>query len=293
MHITFRQLQVFLAVAKTQNLSEAALDLSMSKSAVSQSLSDLESQLGVDLFERVKGKLLLASEGRRLIPHAQELLERNRDIKNLFSDTAQGQLKVAVTQSIGNFLLVDLLDDFNRHAGWMPTVTMANTEEVAEDLINFSTDLGLIEGPVNNPDLHTEPWITDEMVVIASSQHPLAHQEVSWETLSNEAWILREKGSSTRNFFNTQIGQYLHNKNIVAQINSTQIILSMLMKGMGISYMTSRVLSDPVYGPYVAQIHCPNRFKRQLAFCLHKKKYLSGDLRVFMNFCHQWAKHIK
>lgn len=55
MQITLRQMQVFLAVARTENLSVAAQDLAMSKSAVSQALTELEGRLGVTLFERTRG----------------------------------------------------------------------------------------------------------------------------------------------------------------------------------------------------------------------------------------------
>lgn len=290
MHITLRQLQIFLAVAKTENLSTAALDLAMSKSAASQSLADLEAQLEVDLFERLRGRLLLSAEGRRLVPHAEELLGRTRDMEGLFNDASRGQLRLATTLSVGNFLAVDLLADFRLRSGWMPSVTMGNTEEVARNLLDFSIDLGLIEGPVTEAELVTEPWMLDEMVVIAPKTHPLAGRSVSWDTLSKETWILREKGSSTRNFFNTQIGQYLKTKNIIAEVNSFKIIVSMLMRGMGISYMSSRVLDDPFYGRCITRIDCPRSFKRQLSFCLHRKKYLSGDLRAFMAFCREWAQ---
>ena len=290
MHITLRQLQIFLAVAKTENLSTAALDLAMSKSAASQSLADLEAQLEVDLFERLRGRLLLSAEGRRLVPHAEELLERTRDMEGLFNDASRGQLRLATTLSVGNFLAVDLLADFRLRSGWMPSVTMGNTEEVARNLLDFSIDLGLIEGPVTEAELVTEPWMSDEMVVIAPKTHPLAGRSVGWDTLSKENWILREKGSSTRNFFNTQIGQYLKTKNIIAEVNSFKIIVSMLMRGMGISYMSSRVLDDPFYGRCITRIDCPRSFKRQLSFCLHRKKYLSGDLRAFMAFCREWAQ---
>ena len=74
MQITLRQMQVFLAVARTENLSVAAQDLAMSKSAVSQALTELEGRLGVTLFERTRGRLLLSAEGRRLKPAADELM---------------------------------------------------------------------------------------------------------------------------------------------------------------------------------------------------------------------------
>ena len=140
MQITLRQMQVFLAVARTENLSVAAQDLAMSKSAVSQALTELEGRLGVTLFERTRGRLLLSAEGRRLKPAADELMERTDDIESLFSGRTTGQLRLACTFTIGSFMLSDLMRDFQAHAGWMPEMRIANTAEVAESLLNFSTD---------------------------------------------------------------------------------------------------------------------------------------------------------
>lgn len=209
MQITLRQMQVFLAVARTENLSVAAQDLAMSKSAVSQALTELEGRLGVTLFERTRGRLLLSAEGRRLKPAADELMERTDDIESLFSGRTTGQLRLACTFTIGSFMLSDLMRDFQAHAGWMPEMRIANTAEVAESLLNFSTDISIVEGPVTNPHLITEPWISDEMVVVAPKGHRLTQGVATWEQLSRERWILREEGSSTRIFFDAQIGLHL------------------------------------------------------------------------------------
>ena len=72
--ITLRQLQVFLAIAKTESIGLAAESLTMSKSAVSQALSELETRLGVQLFDRNRGRIFLTAEGRRMMPQADEML---------------------------------------------------------------------------------------------------------------------------------------------------------------------------------------------------------------------------
>ena len=193
MQITLRQMQVFLAVARTENLSVAAQDLAMSKSAVSQALTELEGRLGVTLFERTRGRLLLSAEGRRLKPAADELMERTDDIESLFSGRTTGQLRLACTFTIGSFMLSDLMRDFQAHAGWMPEMRIANTAEVAESLLNFSTDISIVEGPVTNPHLITEPWISDEMVVVAPKDHRLTQGVATWEQLLASAGFFERR----------------------------------------------------------------------------------------------------
>lgn len=292
MQITLRQMQVFLAVARTENLSVAAQDLAMSKSAVSQALTELEGRLGVTLFERTRGRLLLSAEGRRLKPAADELMERTDDIESLFSGRTTGQLRLACTFTIGSFMLSDLMRDFRAHAGWMPEMRIANTAEVAESLLSFSTDVSIVEGPVTNPHLITEPWITDEMVVVAPKGQRLTQGVATWEQLSREHWILREEGSSTRIFFDAQIGLHLAEHNIVANVNSFEAIVGMIINGMGLTFISERILHDPFFGPHLRKVKCPETFTRQLSFCMHKQKYRSSDLQAFLAFCRLWGERL-
>ena len=289
MQITLRQMRVFLAIAKAGNLSVASQELSLSKSAVSQALMDLEDKLGVSLFERVKGRLLLSSEGRRLKPQADELMDRSHDIENLFTGRAKGQLRLDCTFTIGSFLLADMMRDFRANAGWMPSTRIANTADVSDSLLNFTTDLAIIEGPVTNPNLMTEPWIIDEMVVVAPKGHRLAEEPATWEKLSKEHWVLREEGSSTRVLFDALLGKHLEQRHIVANINSFETIVGMLINGMGITFISERILHDPFFGPHLAKVRCPEVFTRELSFCLHREKYRSTDMQNFMAFCHRWG----
>ena len=194
MSITYRQLEVFLAITQAETVSDAALMLGMSKSAVSQALSELEARLGVKLFERSRSRLMLSAEGLKLQPMANELVERTQDIQSYFDSRSEGQLRLVCTLTIGSFLLADLFRDFQTRAGWLPQVHIANTSEVAELLLKFKADVALIEGPVYSPELVTEPWLEDEMVVGAGQGHPLSRGEATWEELSKERWILREDG---------------------------------------------------------------------------------------------------
>lgn len=64
MSLTLRQVQIFLAVAQSDSISDAGAILGITKSAVSQAITDLETRLGVNLFERSKGRAVLSAEGR-------------------------------------------------------------------------------------------------------------------------------------------------------------------------------------------------------------------------------------
>ncbi|STU65823.1 LysR family transcriptional regulator YeiE [Klebsiella pneumoniae subsp. pneumoniae] len=84
MHITLRQLEVFAEVHKSGSTTQASQMLALSQSAVSAALTDLEGQLGVQLFDRVGKRLVVNEHGRLLYPRALALLERALEIEQLF-----------------------------------------------------------------------------------------------------------------------------------------------------------------------------------------------------------------
>lgn len=292
MSITLRQLQVFIAVAGSENLTSAADQLGLSKSAVSQALSELESRLGVSLFDRTRGRMLLSAEGRRMKPYADELLRRSQDLVTLFNRKSKGELHVAVTQSVGTFLLGDLLTDFYRQYGWIPDVTVQNNATTADMLTNFSVDAAIVEGPVFSRELITTPWLSDELIVISAKDHPLVGQgPVSWQRLSQERWILREPGSSNRVYFESQLALRLTHPRILAVVNSYDAVFDMIMNGLGITFVSKRVLSNPFFKDHFAQIECPERFSRELAFAINRQKYVSADIDCWQSFCLAWAEN--
>ncbi len=288
--VTLRQLQVFLAIAKAENIGNASRDLSMSKSAVSQALGELEARLGVHLFDRNRGRIFLTAEGRRLMPQADEMVARAKDISSLFSNRKRStSFRVGCTRTVGTFMIAELLRGFEDRLGWIPSVEIANTQRIAEKLVRFELDTALVEGPVRHSELVTEAWMEDEMVVIAPKEHPLSGRPVSYEELSNARWILREEGSSSRNFFDTQLRQKLTSVRVSTELDSFDAILRSVLMGLGLTYISSRVLSDPYYGRYVTRLELPDRFMRQLTFCHHRDKYLCEEVRLWMDHCRAYA----
>ncbi|SQI38202.1 HTH-type transcriptional activator CmpR [Providencia alcalifaciens] len=84
MRITLRQLEVFTEVLKSGSTTQASQLLALSQSAVSASLTDLEGQLGVQLFDRVGKRLVTNEHGRLLYPKALALLEQAFEVEQLF-----------------------------------------------------------------------------------------------------------------------------------------------------------------------------------------------------------------
>ena len=180
MKITLKQLRVFDEIVKSGNVTRAADALSMTQSAASMSLRDLESRLDGPLFHRKGKRLALNAYGRWLQPQVHEVLLRVEAIEvSDLGGELRGNLQLGASSTIANYLLPSAVSKFAElHDGVAIDLKIGNSETIIEDLQALRIDLGLIEGTSDNQALSLTPWKRDELVVIAAPDHPLVDLDV-------------------------------------------------------------------------------------------------------------------
>ncbi len=294
MRYSLRQLEVFVAIAHQQNLTRAAEELSMSQSAASSSLKDLESQFGLQLFDRAGKRLQLNEQGRLLRPQAEALLAQARDFEqSLLQHADAGPLNVGATLSIGNYLAVGLMAQYmERYPNASLQLDVANTRHIVERVLNYELDVGLIEGELNHPDLEIIPWRMDELAVFCHPDHPLAAQDtVSDDGLRQASWILREAGSGTRQAFDRAMSGLLPDLTIAIELQHTEAIKRAVEAQLGIGCLSMITLTDAFKRGSLKRLHVPSRdFSRQLYIIIHKQKYRSAGINAWLNLCSEQSE---
>ena len=290
MNITLKQLQIFSFVARYENLGQAAEKLFLSKGAVSQALQELERQLDVQLFDRVHPHMHLNHEGARLLPLADELLHRSRDIGLMFSDRSTDRfLEIGASKTIGGCLLPKLLGEFEKSALWLPDAHIANSKKLCDLVASFALDMALLEGEEHHPDLIFEPWLADQMVVVTHRGHPLADGEKHpIESLRGERWILREPNSGTREYFDYHLAPLIAPYTVALSLSSPEAILGMVSQGMGITFASKIIAELPLFSRQFAVVSLDQAFPRFFSVCYHPKKYHSASLDQFLDYCRNW-----
>lgn len=289
MKYTLRQLEVFLAAARFENITRAAQDLSMSQSAASSALQELEDQFDIQLFDRVGKRIQLNELGRSLRPKAQALLEQAGSFEQeLAKHREVGALKLGATLTIGNYLTVALIAEFKRRLVDADiSLRVANTATIAQKILNFELDIGLIEGEFSHRDLQIIPWIGDELAVFCGPQHPWASQNgVSDQDLIEADWILREGGSGTRQTFDRAMHDLLPNLQIALELQHTEAIKRSVEAGLGVSCLSEITLSDAFNRGSLVRVPMPQRnFERRFYIILHKQKYRSAGIELWLDLC--------
>jgi DNA-binding transcriptional LysR family regulator len=289
MRFTLRQIEVFLAVARSQSVSRAAESLAMSQSAVSGALGDLEHQFDVLLFERNGKRLALSELGRALRAQAEALAEQARELEaKLQSRSALGLLRVGATLSIGNYLCVPLMARFMReHPGASVTLHVANTAEISRQVQNFEIDIGLVEGELSEPNLEVTRWRQDELAVFCAPSHPFAQKPaLGDDELRQAAWIVREHGSGTRQAFEHAMHGLLVELHVLLELQHTEAIISAVKAGLGVGCVSRIALEEGFAHGSLVRCSVPGRdFKRHFYFVLHKQKYRSQAVEAFLELC--------
>lgn len=237
------RLKVFRTVAEQLSFRKAAEQLFLTQPAVTLQIKALEDDLGVRLFDRASGRVSLTRQGVLLLRYAQKISTLVAEAEQeLAAGEGQlsGTLALGVSTTIGQYILPRLIGAFlAEHPRVHLSLHSGNTEEVVQLLLQGKVSIGLIEGPSRHRDVRTEPFMEDELVLIARTDFEadrLSHQELLASTL-----LMREQGSGSRRVVEAafeRAGLKLKSFKNVMNLDSTETIKSAVEAGLGIGFVS-------------------------------------------------------
>lgn len=295
MKLNLRQLQIFCAVTQHGSTVGAGLAVSLSQSATSAALNELESALGTRLFDRVGKRLVLNDNGHALLPQARQILESAQQIEDSFLLPVAGlntRLRIGCSSTIANYVLPQIISALRTSAPSLRVdMDIGNSALIARKVAQFEIDMGMIEAPCHLPELIAEPWLVDEMVIVAGRDHPLAVQkQVSLSDLQHAEWLLREPGSGTRGEVEHLLLRHLHDLEDMRQMGSSEAIKRTLAQGIGISCLSRRVVADLLASGELQILNSPlPPLTRRFFLIRHRDKFVSTSLQRFSEQCSESA----
>ncbi len=296
MPVSFRQLEIFERIAATGSVTRAGEELLLTQSAVSMALSQLEQQSATPLFERTGRSLLLNDSGRLLLKEAREILLAVKRIEQqLQGDTDQelvGELLVGGSTTIGNYLLPGLLGAFaRRHPKTRVELQVGNTQQVVGWLEAGDLDIAFVEGPCHSRKLVSVHWRDDELVVITGPEHSWFKERTAIpEMLASAAWIMREKGSGTREIFENAMEKAGISYAISLEFGHTEAIKNGVASGLGVSCLSRVAVRRELEYGLLAEVTSPLLLGRSLALLRRRESHCTALLAAFLEVSGgQWA----
>jgi LysR family transcriptional regulator, low CO2-responsive transcriptional regulator len=245
--LSLHQLNVFAAVARHLNYSRAAEELSLTQPAVSRHVQQLEKQLGQALFSRRGRRVVLTDGGRDVLAYTQRI---NALVDELHSTLAarkglaRGRLRLIATTTAGEYLLPPLVAAFrDAHPGIHVSLGVSNRDAVLRALAEGKADMAVMGRPPAGPDWVGRSILPNELVAIASPQHPRARDaHVEPAALAGDTFFLREPGSGTRLAVEGFLDQARLPMESVVELGSDSAIKQVVMAGLGISILARQAL---------------------------------------------------
>jgi len=288
--LTLKQLQVFLAVAQHQNTASASRALNLSQSAVSAALNTLEQHYDVQLFDRVGKRLVLNKLGHDLRLEAQQILVSAETLEaNLAGFKDYGHIRIGASFTIANHLAINFYTDYlSVFPKARIDLVSGNSPEIIRRLTNFEVDLAMVEAKQDSATVKFEPWVEDELVAFCSATHPLARiGNLSNSDLVEQRWILRERDSGARQWFDRTFKSMLAEMHIYLEFRHNEQIKKAVEAGLGIGCLSEKVLAANFESGSLVPLRLPSDFnlRRQFYLATLHEQYLSPGASHWLSLC--------
>ncbi len=289
MNITFRQLQVFEAVARHLSYTQAAQELHLSQPAVSMQIRQLEENVGLPLFEQIGKKIFLTEAGHEMYHYSRTIagqLEEAGEVLEQLKGIQRGRLDISVASTANAFATRLLAAFARRYPGTTFSLDVTNRATLVRQLEENEKDLVIMGRPPADMNLVAEVFMDNPLVVIAPPDHPLAQERgIPFARLASETFVVRESGSGTfiamERFFEDQ-GMRLTTG---MEMTSNEAIKQAVEAGLGLGIVSIHTLALELEARRLAVLDVEHFPILRHWYVVHRAgKRLSPVARAFRDF---------
>ena len=246
MHISFRQMKLFLALADTGSVSAAARATHVTQPTASMQLKEVTHAVGLPLYEVISKKVYLTDAGMALAQTARDMLRSWEAFEQTVDATkgmTRGKLKVAVV-STAKYFMPRMIGGFcKKYPHIDVSLEILNRDGVVARMQDNLDDLYIMSQPPSDRDLSDEVLMVNPVVLIVSTSDPLAKKTpLQLNHLSGHRFILREKGSGTRMSADQHFKKHKFNPDVRMELGSNEAIKEAVAGGLGIGVVSHHAL---------------------------------------------------
>jgi LysR family transcriptional activator of glutamate synthase operon len=259
-----RQLCYLAAVARHRSFTQAALELHVAQSALSQQVAKLERELGVELLKRTTRRVEVTDAGELVLARGRRALAEVEGIRadlDALHGLVRGRVRIGGVPPVSGLHPASLIADFGRR---YPGIDITVREEVAAMLIaelaagELDLVLALVDPQDTPPGIEGRRLLTEELVVITAPDHPLARRKrVPTSALAGEPLIAYGPGSALR----AELERVVAEPRFIAQANELETVRELVAHGLGITLMPAAVVdaAEPrlAVRPLSPRLHVP------------------------------------
>ena len=285
--------RVFYTVAKCGSLTRAAEELYISQPAVSQSIKQLESQLGVSLFDRRhRGMELSAQGGKIIFDEVEKALELFQAAENRLSEiqsSAVGTIRIGASDTIFEYFLADKIVDFHERFPAVKIELMADfTPDTIEKLKANRCDVAFVNLPITvdeELELEGNCMRLNDVFVAGGKYNELAGKTVSLADLKKYPLILMDKNTVARRFLDTFLSSVGVKLQPSIEVGSWDLMKRLVRRGMGIGVIPREYAQGAIADGTLFEVQTdPVLPARSIGMLLPKNQPISYALHSFIQY---------
>lgn len=242
MRINLNQFRSFFLAVREKSVTKAAKILYITQPAVTMQLKSLEQDLDLKLFRKFGKSFELTNVGEELFGYATRVFEIVEEMDHVLkghANLSRGSLTIGTTSNFARHLMPRLLSRFQkRHPGVKISLRVGNSQKIADDVIAFKYNLGLIGRLPYKSNLNKIPYTKVEFCLVVPPQHKFTRRKkVSLKELVNEPIIIREQGSGARHALLSVLSSHDVKPSLLVEAESIEFIKEYVINGQGISFL--------------------------------------------------------
>jgi DNA-binding transcriptional LysR family regulator len=281
------QLYYFIIAAEQEHMTKASEILVLSQSALSRSITSLENELGVPLFDRKNRKILLNRYGKAFLEDARKIVGQFEMSKENLSQLVHpdiGNISISFVHSLGLNYIPSLLKEFQySNSGYTLALNEGNATIIVKELLTNETDLGFATQFQTFSDLVYNPIFKEKIVLISSNQHPFSKMEsIKLKDITKEKFIHYNADTELRRLIDSLFTKHDIDINVAYDGLEINSIIGLVIANMGIALVPESTIQN-ITGIRVIPV-LDLELDRTI-YLIHKKEgYISKAVLYFKDF---------
>jgi DNA-binding transcriptional LysR family regulator len=287
--MTFRQFEVFMAVAREKSFSRAARRIHSAQPTLSEHVSELERELGRKLFVRHGREVTLTEAGRVFAQYAARIVatvEGARQAMDELDGLSRGSLLIGASTTPGLYVVPGIVATFRaRYPGIELKLQIANSLVIEGRVKDRELDLGIVGGHAVGPGEEClAAGLLDELVLIVPPGHAWAkRREIAPELLGEQPLLLREEGSATRSVTERALQRAGVKFKTAMELDHTEAIKQSVMAGFGVAFVSLYAVRGEVATGRLCAVRLRGvRVRRHFHVIHHESRRVTASARAFM-----------
>ncbi len=236
-------MKILIEVVRFNNMTAAAKNLYISQSTISQTISAIEDQYDIKIFDRTPKKLIITSEGLALLDYCKKIVDLHEQMEFTLKHVKQISISIGATIITASSILSEIWFEYHVNCPEVKSrLIMDELDALKFKLLNCKLDFILTEEEIIHPDLICAQFCTDDYTFVCHQNHPMADRKsITLSELAGEPFLLREEGNLTR----TLVEQVMNEHNIPYTIkncfNNIDSLKLGVIRGEGVSLLASKL----------------------------------------------------